>query len=57
MVTFNNRSAKTLIITFRDNYEELLDIVADGSLRVIVSELIPRETVDLKPYNETLKSL
>ena len=43
--------------TFRDNYEELLDIVADGSRRVIVSELIPRETVDLKPFNETLKSL
>ena len=43
--------------TFRENYEELLDIVADGSRRVIVSELLPRETVDLQPYNETLKSL
>ena len=44
--------------TFRENYEELIDMVAaDGSRRVIVSELLPRETVDLKSYNETLKSL
>ena len=43
--------------TCRENYEELLDIVADGSRRVIVSEQLPRETVDLQPYNETLKSL
>ena len=43
--------------TFRENFEELLDIVADGSRNVIVSELLPRETVDLKPFNETLKSL
>ena len=32
-------------------------VAADGSRRVIVSELLPRETVDLKSYNETLKSL
>ena len=44
--------------TFRESYEELIDMVAaDVSRRVIVSELLPRETVDLKPYNETLKSL
>ena len=45
------------IESFRENYEELLDIVADGTRRVIVSELLPRETVDLQSYNETLKSL
>lgn len=43
--------------TFSEKYESLLNIVSDGTRRVIVSELLPRETVDLKPYNETLKSL
>lgn len=45
------------IESFRENFEELIDTVADGIKRIIVSGLLPRESVDLEPYNETLKSL
>ena len=45
------------IESFRENYEELLDIIAHGTRGVLVSELLPRETVDLQLYNETLTSL
>ncbi|MCG8077802.1 MAG: SGNH/GDSL hydrolase family protein, partial [Candidatus Thiodiazotropha taylori] len=43
--------------SFRENFDELIDTVADGTKRVIVSGLLPRESVDLEPFNETLKSL
>ena len=45
------------IESFREHYESLIDTVKDGNRRIIVSELLSRESVDLEPYNETLKSL
>ena len=45
------------IESFREHYESLIDTVNDGNRRIIVSGLLPRESVDLEPYNETLKSL
>lgn len=43
--------------TFRENFDTLINTVCDGTRRVIVSEPLPRESVDLEPYNETLSSL
>ena len=45
------------IDSFRENFEELIDTVTDGSKRVIVSGFLPRNSVDLEPYSETLESL
>ena len=42
--------------TFRENFDTLINSVCDGTRRVIVSELLPRESVDLEPYIETLRS-
>ena len=43
--------------SFQEKYEHLLNTVCDGTRRVIVSGLLPREAVNLQSYNETLKSL
>ncbi|MEW8547186.1 MAG: GDSL-type esterase/lipase family protein, partial [Candidatus Thiodiazotropha sp.] len=43
--------------TFSDDYFSLLDSLSSGSRRLIVSGLLPRETVDLEPFNQRLKSL
>lgn len=43
--------------TFSDNYVTLLNTLSAEDRSIIVSGLIPRETVDLKPYNEMLKSI
>ena len=45
------------IESFREHYESLIDTVNDGNRRIIVSGLLPRGSVDLEPYNETLKSM
>ena len=42
---------------FTDDYEQLIDTLSVDSRRVIVSGLLPRETVDLGPYNDKLKTL
>ena len=49
--------ARTSVDTFRQNYENLIDSVCIDDSRVMISELLPRGNVDMKPYNEVLKSL
>ena len=43
--------------SFCDNYIELLESLASDDRRLIVSGLLPRKSVDLEPYNDTLRSL
>ena len=43
--------------SFHEEFETLIDSVSDGTRRVIISGLLPRDTVDLEPYNEILQSL
>ena len=43
--------------TFCDDFISLLESLADKDHRIIVSGLLPRKNIDLKPYNEKLKSL
>ena len=43
--------------TFSDEYEQLIHSLKENDHRVIVSGLLPRETVDLSPYNEKLRQL
>ena len=43
--------------TFTDNYVSLLNSLDAENRRIIVSGLLPRESVDLKPYNDTLKDI
>lgn len=43
--------------TFYEEFDSLIDSVSDGTRRVIISGLLPRDTVDLEPYNEILQSL
>ena len=40
-----------------EEFETLIDSVSDGTRRVIISGLLPRDTVDLEPYNEIFQSL
>ena len=40
-----------------DNYVSLLDNLLADDRRLIVSGLLPRESVDLEPYNDKLKGL
>ena len=42
---------------FRDQYSSLLDDVASDNRRIIVSGLLPRDSVDLDQYNTCLKNL
>ena len=49
--------ARTSVDIFRQNYENLIDSVCIDDSRVMISELLPRGNVDMKPYNEVLKSL
>ena len=69
--TYDIESCKTVILlvdgndaddgdsleTFCDNYIELLESLASYDRRLIVSGLLPRKSVDLEPYNDTLRSL
>ena len=43
--------------TFCDDFISLLESLTDKDRRIIVSGLLPRKNIDLKPYNEKLKSL
>lgn len=43
--------------SFCEEFDSLIDSVSDGTRRVIISGLLPRDTVDLEPYNEILQSL
>lgn len=43
--------------SFCDSYVSLLDNLLADDRRLIVSGLLPRESVDLEPYNDKLKSL
>ena len=43
--------------TFSDNYVSFLNSLSAENRRIIVSGLLPRESVDLKPYNDTLKTI
>ena len=45
------------IDTFCDDYISLLETLVEEDRRIIVSGLLPRKSIDLKPYNEQLKSL
>ena len=42
---------------FRDAYSSLLDNVSCDNRRIIVSGLLPRDSVDLHPYNACLKTV
>ena len=42
--------------SFSDSYVELLHSLETDNRRIIVSCLLPRQSVDLKPYNEILKA-
>ena len=43
--------------SFSDSYVELLNSLEADNRRIIVSGLLPRQSVDLKPYNEILKAI
>ena len=43
--------------TFLENYVSLLNSLSAENLSIIVSGLLPRESVELKPYNEILKNI
>ena len=43
--------------TFTESYSSLLDNLASENRRLIVSGLLPRESVNLDPYNKGLKTL
>ena len=45
------------LATFTKNYVSLLNKLASENRRIIVSGLLPRESVDLKPYNQILKDI
>ena len=45
------------LANFRDAYSSLLDNVSRDNRHIIVSGLLPRDSVDLKPYNACLKTL
>ena len=71
LCAFNLDNCKTIIVhvcgndaddgkdleTFFDDYILLLESLADKDRRIIVSDLLLRKHIDLKPYNEKLKSL
>ena len=68
---YNIQRCKTMIIhvggndadqgadleTFTESYTSLLDNLESENRRLIVSGLLPRESVNLEPYNEKLKTL
>ncbi|MEW8544985.1 MAG: SGNH/GDSL hydrolase family protein [Candidatus Thiodiazotropha sp.] len=43
--------------SFSENYVSLLNDLSANNRRIIVSGLLPRESVDLKPYNQKLKTI
>ena len=43
--------------SFYEEFDSLIDSVSDGTRRIIISGLLPRDTVDLVPYNKLLQSL
>ena len=45
------------IDTFSKSYVSLLNSIAAENRRIIVSGFLPRKTVDLKPYNDILKTI
>ena len=53
----NDADSGTDLETFSDEYEQLIHSLKENDHRVIVSGLLPRETVDLSPYNEKLRQL
>ena len=71
MCAYNLDNCKTIIVhvsgndvddgkdleTFCDDFISLLENLVDKDRRIIVSGLLPLKIIDLKPYNEKLKSL
>ena len=53
----NDADDEDSLETFCDNYIELLESLACDDRLLIVSGLLPRKSVDLEPYNGTLKIL
>ena len=51
----NDADSGVDINTFSNNYVSLLNNLDAENRRIIVSGLLPRESVDLKPFNQTLK--
>ena len=53
----NNADNGADVDTFSENYISLLNTLSAKNRRIIVSGLLPRQSVDLKPYNEILKNI
>ena len=53
----NDADDGTDLETFSNQYEQLLNTLKENDHRVIVSGLLPRETVDLRPFNEKLRQV
>ena len=53
----NDADSGVDITTFSDNYVSLLNSLEAENRPIIVSGLTPRESVDLKPYNQSLKDI
>ena len=53
----NDADDGTDLKTFSIQYEQLLQSLTENDHRVIVYGLLPRETVDLRPYNDKLKQV
>ena len=53
----NDADSGVDITTFSNNYVSLLNNLDAENRRIIVSGLLPRESVDLKPFNQTLKDI
>ena len=53
----NDADDGTDLKTFSNQYEQLLNSLTKNDHRMIVSGLLPKETVDLRSYNEKLKQV
>ena len=53
----NDADDGTDLETFSNQYEQLLNTLKENDHRVIVSGLLPRETDDLRPFNEKLRQV
>ena len=57
LVGGNDAVNGTDLETFAAKYEQLLNSLLADDHRVIVTGLLPRETVDVRPYNNKLRQL
>ena len=53
----NDTDSGVYLDSFSDNYVSLLNDLSAENRRIIVSGLTQRESVDLKPFNQILKSI